>query len=927
MNYSVKKFIKENCNDSYKLEDLHDIAKQVSIDSDNRYTNTSALKILCRYASIKKDAIVFDGECRDSDQTFNDLQTKFNNKLNSKSNTNQNNENDISTNMDIITKSFPKLSTTSSTKPSTISSTKPSTTSSTKPSTTSSTRPLTKSTGSGFGKLGAFKSIVTKDFDDDDSGNNGGNNGGNNDSNNWSSKQNRDQKSIPISLPTKTNNSNDSSSTIKSSSFPSSKSKSESVIVKKGGFGKLGSFSKMIDQKESDDIDDDNFTKNTSRTQYNNQYNNQYNSKYNSQNKSASSFGSVLVPGFGPGLGSKSSTSNENHHGYNYPTEKKYNGPIRRDKKYGPYGTESFHDHYKNIADDEITQDVKPRIEMFRKLAARKYPAQRSEEWFRLRDELISASDGGTVVGMNPHEPDFGIVIKKVHGKPFDTSIDCYHGKKYEQVATMSYEYRMNVKVKEFGLCRSNTYTFLGASPDGIVSEFKLKTRDGRTWEEIFAEVEQIEKPEDKQKYMEKFGYKTRFVGRMLEIKCPMRRKIIMDENAPEVYGPHGEKITNLAKDVKRGVCPAYYWVQVQLQLQCCELDECDFWQCEITEYPCKEAFLEDTNLEHPWLSRSTGHEKGAVIQLMPVEQLQNNTMNYNSRIYNFAEFIYQPRVDMTPLEVDQWINHTLNNLRFTHKGKVLERILYWKIVATRSTTIKRDDVWFEENVDRYRQMWDYITYFRENKDKSDLLKRYINIFPLDSHGKIKEPTKNKGVIMNTIEQICAESSKSKKEYEKIIEDIETKIMASGVDDPKEYDVNDDIEHIVKSIDAKMFDKLEEKERDKKKKNFSEFIKRLKADVEKYICDEGFDEIDITNVTKINSKAKSDKTKHKTETKAKIEKIKTKTEKIKAKTDKIKTKTDKIKTNSDETKTNKTRTKSTTSKSNPTKVVRRTKIQ
>lgn len=165
---------------------------------------------------------------------------------------------------------------------------------------------------------------------------------------------------------------------------------------------------------------------------------------------------------------------------------------------------------------------------------------------------MITASDGGTIVGLNPYEHEFGFIAKKVHGKPFETSVDCYHGKKYEQVATMAYEYRMNVRVKEFGLCQHPKYTFIGASPDGIVSEYKLKTKDGRTWDEIEKEVELIKKEENKIKYMDRYGSKTKYVGRMLEIKCPMRRKILMDENAPEVYGPHGEKITDLKKDVKK---------------------------------------------------------------------------------------------------------------------------------------------------------------------------------------------------------------------------------------------------------------------------------------------------------------------------------------------------------------------------------------
>ena len=113
-----------------------------------------------------------------------------------------------------------------------------------------------------------------------------------------------------------------------------------------------------------------------------------------------------------------------------------------------------------------------------------------------------------------------------------------------EEPATMVYQYRMNVTVEEFGLMIHPKYSFLGASPDGIVNHYKLNGK-----------------------------HKTKYVGRMLEIKCPKVRKIKMD-------GP-----------IKNHICPIYYWDQVQLQLECCDLEECDFWQCKISLYKTRQEF------------------------------------------------------------------------------------------------------------------------------------------------------------------------------------------------------------------------------------------------------------------------------------------------------------------------------------------------
>lgn len=174
---------------------------------------------------------------------------------------------------------------------------------------------------------------------------------------------------------------------------------------------------------------------------------------------------------------------------YNYPIEKKYSGNFRKDNKYGPYGTDNYHNE--DTFSDELNEIEKSRVNIYRDLASRYYPAQRSKRWFDMRNKMITASDGGsivtvktntgTIVTLNPYEGSFAFIVNKVYGKPFNTNEDCYHGKKYEQVATMAYEYRMNVRVKEFGLCQHKKYYFLGASPDGIVSEYKLRTKDGRS--------------------------------------------------------------------------------------------------------------------------------------------------------------------------------------------------------------------------------------------------------------------------------------------------------------------------------------------------------------------------------------------------------------------------------------------------------------
>jgi putative phage-type endonuclease len=304
---------------------------------------------------------------------------------------------------------------------------------------------------------------------------------------------------------------------------------------------------------------------------------------------------------------------------YEYPIIK-YKYKCMTDPTKGPYGTSWVND--KNKKSDILTEEDKIRSKKVSNLMTIEYPPQRSKEWFNMRKSCISASDCGCVIGVNQHEFQYNFYIKKLTEPPFKSNVFCYHGTKLEEIATMVYEYRMDVKVHEFGLVKHPKIPFLGASPDGIVGKYKL---DGIS--------------------------KTKFVGTMLEIKCPPSRKI--NENNPF------EHID-------------YYAAQIQNQLECCDLDVCHFWQTKITEYKSRKDFIDDTDPAEPFRSKSFGMEKGCLIQLLPRDMITNLQYNNDEIIFNYSKFIYPPKIEMTPLDCDLWISETVNNIEQYLIDKIL---------------------------------------------------------------------------------------------------------------------------------------------------------------------------------------------------------------------------------------------------------------
>ena len=369
----------------------------------------------------------------------------------------------------------------------------------------------------------------------------------------------------------------------------------------------------------------------------------------------------------------------DNYKTYSYPMDGPYVVKKNTNVANGPYGTQHYHDEQ---VDDDVSSDViRDNGIKFDKLRAIILPEQRSQAWFNMRNNKITASDGATALGLNPYQGRYSFIMKKVLLDGFKGNEACYHGKKYEEVATQIYEYRMNIQTEEFGLIGHKTYDYLGASPDRICGHYKLDNI-----------------------------HKTKYVGRMLEIKCPMRRKIKHD----------GEIIDN--------ICPLYYWIQVQLQLECCDLDECDFWQCEIKEYTSRDYFIGDTDANEPFRSKYTGFEKSCLIELMPKFKTYTET-TFKDAVYDDATFIYPPKIEMTPYECDMWVSNTIADIPLNdkYKGYYVNRVVYWKLVTSNNVTIKRDKEWFNKMLPILKQTWDYVVFFRQNKKPFDEFMEYFN--------------------------------------------------------------------------------------------------------------------------------------------------------------------------------------------------------
>ena len=337
-----------------------------------------------------------------------------------------------------------------------------------------------------------------------------------------------------------------------------------------------------------------------------------------------------------------------------------------------------------NNSDIKIPKKYMKTFEQFMTLYNTPQPEQRTKEWFDYRYNRITASDTATAIDMNPYESVESFICKKCDPNfPFLDNDFVFHGKKYEQIATSLYEHLYNTKVTEFGCVPSEKHKFLGASPDGISSKSTLDY---------------------------KFNPK---LGTMLEIKCPYVREI---KNKGEIAGE---------------ICPYYYYCQVQQQLECCDLDNCDFIQCNLQEYTDREEFLKD--VEHKFIitegidgkeiTVDNNMSKGYLLQFLP--KIYEPTFDGDKHIYK-GFFIYPPKLTMNLSQYDEWVLSTLNTWKKDYPEKAdtyyFDKILYWKIKNAHTVTIPRDREWFAKVFPVLKETWNKVSYYREHLEELPLV-------------------------------------------------------------------------------------------------------------------------------------------------------------------------------------------------------------
>ena len=293
-------------------------------------------------------------------------------------------------------------------------------------------------------------------------------------------------------------------------------------------------------------------------------------------------------------------------------------------------------------------------------LRGKPQPAQRTPEWYKFRHNLITASNAYKAFESQATKNQ--LIYEKCQPltninaaldsdfveevKMVNVNSSLHWGQKYEPLSVKVYEYIYKTGVEDFGCIQDDEYSFLGASPDGINTDISSER-----------------------------------YGRMLEIKNIVNREI-------------------------DGIPKKEYWIQTQLQMKVCDLDECDFLETRFTEYADQAAFKEDINpneiYEHydgtefvnVCLSKDLKH-KGIIIYFHTKE----------GKPY----YVYKPLDIIEPSHILKWEEIMLDMYQSDKYNYTYIKFIYWKLDQMSCVLVCRNRQWFEDNIAELKSLWDIV--------------------------------------------------------------------------------------------------------------------------------------------------------------------------------------------------------------------------
>ena len=354
---------------------------------------------------------------------------------------------------------------------------------------------------------------------------------------------------------------------------------------------------------------------------------------------------------------------------------------------------------YRHIAPERSSGDtfirIKPNKEILRKkieyLRSIPQPDQRTNEWYLFRHRFLTASSIWKAFGSQSSQNQLiydkckPINVDKYKAVCTDSAM--HWGNKYEPVSISIYEQKYNTTISDFGCIPHKNISFIAASPDGINT---LDTSD---------------------RY-----------GRMLEVKNIVNREI-------------------------NGIPKTEYWIQMQMQMEVCNLNECDFLETRFTEYEESDDFQKDGE---KFNISNDGTHKGVIIYFIkegqPFYEYAPLTISTNEEYNEWEETIMEKYSDLS------WMKN-----------------IYWKLNEISCVLVLRNKAWFKAAEPIVTEIWNII----QDEKVNGYEHRAPNKRPIGNKFNKQNENDNEKKCLIDVKQLLPISNENKNKNENINTDTD----------------------------------------------------------------------------------------------------------------------------------------------------------
>jgi putative phage-type endonuclease len=340
-------------------------------------------------------------------------------------------------------------------------------------------------------------------------------------------------------------------------------------------------------------------------------------------------------------------------------------------------------------------EGIDPRVERLL-LVNQHMPEQRTEEWYDYRNRIMTASPAGCYIFVSDYEyalAKTGLLCMDTDGKPVKKThigkkrCNCFPG------------WKQQVEIKCIGekSWSSNKYTRHGVKYEPVITAIYERKTGKKVLEFGIMPHSSID-------WLGASPDGIRPDGIMVEIKAPSREHLT-------------EEII------------LQYWIQMQLQMEVCDLDECDFVEARIKDYVSKEDYLEDTFYDEEgnlvYHLNSEGNPKGIVLTIEKNVVQGDLDKIVREYVYPFPDGGYFESFEEEEDWIRGWISEKVeNNVDMFIEDDTRIRVTYYNIVEWECRRVNRDREWFKLRKPDFEESWNTILKYRKEGVPDDLLSK-----------------------------------------------------------------------------------------------------------------------------------------------------------------------------------------------------------